>query len=402
MDLPISEDGETDVARDLRSTGLAVAFVGLVLPCVFLGCADRFALAGKVVSVSTDIVDSNRATLFYSAVGSTLQAPIALGSIWLVYRSILIGEWNEDPEVPVDEQFEGTPLGGVLVLYHMTNMLILSFLGWYIVSATVAGVVGTSWWHGNSKTAARESFVRATTTSLGSLVYCAFVMAIATMIKAIMESGKEKQDRLRADPEPLPKIFLSCLGEFFYQALQFLTKYAVIFVALKGDNLCESSKSAFYMVKRNPLNTIFVDEVIESVFISFKLFFSAGIALVVGGVAYLRLPDQAPDFVKPEVTLGVLAAFTVTCWVLSMLVIGVGTNVVTSAGQAVYCCYSIDKDNGLEKDPKISTLYEEVNSNAPFEADEDRSGPGLDLTEDGYAPKPNAPKGQAAPPPPPA
>ena len=111
-----------------------------------------------------------------------------------------------------------------------------------IIHVTIAGVVST-WWFvpqdANSccSTAIQDSFVRATTTSFGSICFGSLLVAIVTTLKALVENVRQQDNSERDGCEAFLLCIVDCLLSCLEDMLEYFNKFAYIYVGMVRHTL---------------------------------------------------------------------------------------------------------------------------------------------------------------------
>jgi len=130
----------------------------------------------------------------------------------------------------------------------------------YIVHAICAGVMGT-WYFGTSrKRTVTDAVVRALTTSLGSLSFAAFLVAI---IKTLEKMAREQQAKAEQKGDIAGLIFaciMVCILKTLGDMLKYFNSLAIVRVAVYGESFCTAAKRTMNMIKYRGMDQIINDD----------------------------------------------------------------------------------------------------------------------------------------------
>lgn len=142
------------------------------------------------------------------------------------------------------------------------------------IHVTIAGVVSTWWFDPDSassccSSAIAESFVRATTTSFGSICFGSLLVAIIQTLRAMVNSARadEGTDGCAAFLFCLLDCLLRCLED----ALEYFNKYAYIYVGMYGYSYLEAGKNVMTLFGEKGWSIIISDNLISNVLSLFSL-----------------------------------------------------------------------------------------------------------------------------------
>eukprot|EP00978_Attheya_sp_CCMP212_P041516 scaffold238929_cov58-Attheya_sp.AAC.1 len=159
-----------------------------------------------------------------------------------------------------------------LVSYYWTHQVLQN-----TVHVTSAGVIGT-WWFVPEEastcfsTALMESFTRATTYSFGSICF-------GSLLVAIVQALRHLQHHLRGNDDfNFLVCIVDCLLACLEAIIEYLNKWAYIYVGLYGYSYIEAGKNVITLFQNKGWTAIITDDLVENVL--FML--SVGIGLATG------------------------------------------------------------------------------------------------------------------------
>merc|ERR1711964_595308 len=130
----------------------------------------------------------------------------------------------------------------------------------YIVHAVAAGVVGT-WYFGTSrKRTVTDAFIRAITTSLGSLSFAAFIVAIIRTLQAMADKSQRKASKDGNAAAMIAALCIKCLLAIIGDLLDYLNGLAIVRVAVYGESFCTAAKRTMNMMKYRGMDQIINDD----------------------------------------------------------------------------------------------------------------------------------------------
>lgn len=167
----------------------------------------------------------------------------------------------------------GFALFGFLVSYFWTMQVIKN-----TVHTTVAGTVGTWWFHPAEASsccskAVRDSFFRSITWSFGSICFGSLIVAIIQAVKEMARSAREQGDSM-----------LLCCADCILGCIESLVEYfnqwAFVFVALYGYSFMEAGKSVMTLFRARGWTSIITDMLIDGVLVMCSLAIGAITGLI--------------------------------------------------------------------------------------------------------------------------
>jgi hypothetical protein len=168
----------------------------------------------------------------------------------------------------------GIAMFGLLVAFFWTNLVIA-----YTLLVTIAGTVGT-WWYTPEEASSccskgqRDSFLRATTYSFGSICMGALLLAIVKALRTIADEAR------RSDDGGFLACIASCILSCLESIIEYFNKWAYVYVGLYGYSYLEAGKATIELFKARGWEAIIADDLVDN-----ALFLSAWVVgLITGGV----------------------------------------------------------------------------------------------------------------------
>jgi hypothetical protein len=204
----------------------------------------------------------------------------------------------------------------------------------YSIHVIAAGTVG-SWWHnpqesGCCSSAVNNSAIRTFTTSFGSICFGSLVVAIIQALKMLANTAENQGDGS----------FLMCIAQCLLGCLasivEYLNKWAFVYVGLYGFGYIESAKNVFTLFKNRGWEAIIADDLVANTLLLVSLVVGA----VMGGVSML-LQKTSGLFDSSSITssdaliyafvIGFVVGLVITSILLSLVGSGVNSVIVLFA-----------------------------------------------------------------------
>jgi len=154
-------------------------------------------------------------------------------------------------------------LGGVtaflfVLCFYWTHQVLMN-----VVRCTVSGVAGTWWFSVHEASsfcslAVRDSLVRSTTYSLGSICFGSLLVAI---LHAVRNSLRGAQNNRNGNG--ILTCIAACLLSYIEALVEYFNKWAFIYVGLYGYSYIESGKRVIALFKARGWDTIIADNLVN-------------------------------------------------------------------------------------------------------------------------------------------
>lgn len=316
---------------------------------LFLFCMrQRIELTAVLIEQSVNVVSTHPAIFVASA--GLLVVKIGVVCLCLATYVTLFGS-----QVMVAPSSAGT--GGCDLDWQVTHAdefmyaVVTVFLYWsvqlwlsmrfYVVSLTT-GV----WYYQNESLAAQEGSVGvdkvtsapvctslklAFTSSFGSIAFASLLIAICEYLKRLAQ--KERRNG------GLIGCLIACCITCILNYLEFLTRFALVFHALTGDDFCTSGRTFLGHCSRHGFRVIMVDYLA-----AITLQFGAVIlALLVTALTVLLV--KAGVYVHGDDMTTVLSTYGAAAWFIGSLVLVFIAGILLNVVDAAYACLVLDLDN---------------------------------------------------------
>jgi len=201
---------------------------------------------------------------------------------------------------------------------------------------------------GKPRETAMSSLFHAVTTSFGSLAFGALILAFVQFLNFLLEISKKSntKNRLLVCLISALQCVLGCIAGI----VQYINKFAYIYVAMHGYSFCHAARECFELISRNFFNAVIMDTIAGFVLFVGKALFTAICALITVGVL------DAQDRPLTIVTLGLVI-------IISFTVLHIISHVVGVSVDAVFICYledlELNKGENMYISPDLHALLQE-------------------------------------------
>lgn len=224
-----------------------------------------------------------------------------------------------------------------------------SVAGWYFSRDVMSA--------GKIRENAFSSLFHAVTTSCGSLAFGALILAIIRFINFILELTKKQNPQNRFLVCLISCI--QCLVGCIQTIVQYINKFAYIYVAMHGYSFCKAARECFELVSRNFFSAVIMDTITGFVLFVGKALFTALCTIIT--IAILDAQNRP----LTAVTLGLSI-------ILSFSVLHIISHVVGVSVDTVFICYledlEMNKGENMYISPDLHDLLQESASKHKAEA----------------------------------
>jgi len=247
---------------------------------------------------------------------------LATALVWTV-------SWSMATNLAVTNYGEGM-LAAYMLSYFWTHQVITN-----TVHVTSAGVVGT-WWFTPLQAssccspAIMSSFKRSTTYSFGSICMGSLLVAIVQTLRQMNHQARGQEDC------QILVCLIDCILGCIEDLLEFLNKWAYIYVGLYGYSYVEAGRNVFTLFQQKGWTVIVADNLVDNVLLMVSLV----VGLVVGFVGYIiaKIDESMLEDFAGDVGVGLVG------FILGFLVGAVFCSVllglVGSAVNTVIVCFA--------------------------------------------------------------
>lgn len=212
-----------------------------------------------------------------------------------------------------------------------------------VVHVTVAGTVGTWWFHpddANSfcSSAVRNSLCRSVTTSFGPI-------CLGSLIVAIIQATRELFNAMRSEENSLLLCVVDCLLGILESLAEMFNKWAYVYVGLYGYGFVEASLNVLQLFKARGWTSIIADMLVDTVLLMVSLCVGV-ITGIVGAIVGGAMQPGRGDVIGGAFVVGGIIGF-VLCSTLFGL--------ISSATNTVVVCFAEAPAEFHHNHPKLSS-----------------------------------------------
>ena len=264
---------------------------------------------------------------FYLVYGLTL-VQIAFLALWsftfvAVYHAATKLETTQNPNGTYSQQRVSNNGGlGFLQFFLVMSMYWTLQTIKYIGHTTTAGTVASWWLMPQVTSPTKASFVRASTTSIGSICFAALLVAIIETVRALLQQARNNARSCATE-------LADCLLQSMDRALRWFNAYALCLVAIYGTPFLESAKRTGQLFQ-GQLFTALINDDLSGLVLFCGSFLAGTIAAIVGALwAHGKHENGA-------VVMAILA------FLVGFLVATLAMSVVKSAVSTTFVCWAMD------------------------------------------------------------
>jgi hypothetical protein len=238
-------------------------------------CWNRIPFAAANMQCAVTAVKANFGLTFFA------YNSLILSFGWSVWWSIAtVSTVYVTSGCSVDGECESNPNGfalfGFLVSYFWTMQVIKN-----VVHTTVAGTVGTWWFHPEEASsccskAVWDSFFRSVTWSFGSICFGSLIVAIIQALREMAKSAQEQGDSMLMC---CAVCILGCIESL----VEYFNQWAYVYVALYGYSFMEAGRNVMTLFRQRGWTSIITDTLIDGVLVMCSL----AIGAITGIIAFI-------------------------------------------------------------------------------------------------------------------
>lgn len=325
----------------LASGNIVGSIIGFIFFALML-CYAR-SVWSRIPFATANLVTAIAAIRANFGVGLAAYVFVIMGFGWSILWSVSLIGASDASEVcspKKDEsgnEIDGEETCGINGIYLF--LLLLSYFWVHQVltntlHVTVAGTVGT-WWFAPEEAnsccsqGVRDSFVRATTYSFGSICFGSLIVAIIQTVKAFVESARREDDGILL-------CLVDCILGCIEGLVEYFNKWAYVYVGLYGYSYCEAGKNVMNLFKARGWDAIIVDDLVDNVLFMVSL----AIGLIAGAIGIVLeqatnwFDENGDDGIDPTwgtFLLGLLVGFIIGSILMGTISSAVNTVIVLFA-----------------------------------------------------------------------
>eukprot|EP00180_Rhodochaete_pulchella_P000291 Plantae.Rhodophyta-Rhodochaete_pulchella.ctg12043.p1 GENE.Plantae.Rhodophyta-Rhodochaete_pulchella.ctg12043~~Plantae.Rhodophyta-Rhodochaete_pulchella.ctg12043.p1 ORF type:complete len:282 (-),score=65.22 Plantae.Rhodophyta-Rhodochaete_pulchella.ctg12043:123-932(-) len=184
---------------------------------------------------------------------------------------------------------------------------------------------------------------------LGSIAFGSMLIAIVQFIRAALEYLNSKTQKLQQKNIVLKAVFccVRCCLWCFEKCIKFLTNYAFVVIAIKGDSFCKACKDVIQMIVSNPVQIGVVNMISGIIFMLGKL----AITVFCAFVAFQWMDSSAAFAAGGDKQLESYSFPLLIIMIFSFTVASLFMNVFGLAVDTILICFLYDRNmnNGADK-----------------------------------------------------
>jgi len=330
-------------------------WVGGIIGIIFFAIGICYAMAvwSRIPFATANLVTATTAIKGNCGVTIIAYIFVALAFGWsLMWTVAFAGVWNLT--------YECTTTGGVTECSNPSyGLLFVLFVSYFFthqvlqntVHVVVAGTVGT-WWFapeeaGCCSSAIIGSFIRATTTSFGSICFGSLIVAIIQALRQLANQARAEGDAG----------ILACIAECILACIQgiveYFNKWAYVYVGLYGYSYIEAGKNVFTLFQNRGWDAIIADDLVGN-----ALFLvSMCVGLLTG--ALILIPESTTDWFDEFTGDSSAIAFTLG-FIVGLVICSILLSTVASAVNAVIVLFAEAPAEFQQNYPDLSNQMREA------------------------------------------
>lgn len=320
---------------------ILLVMVGLQALWLFL-VRNRIPFSAALLRAASDVVNRNKSLVLVSVLSIVSLAA------YMVF-------WGYSILRPTDRLAADKGNGGDVFLICL--LVLIFFWVAQVIPNTMhvvtSGVVATWYFAGHDnmpKRATLKSFIRATTTSFGSICFGSLLVAIIQFLRWLAESSRNNDDGDNACLNLL-RCVLICILRLIEDLLQYFNTYAFVHVAVYGCDYISAARRTFGLIQQCVFTAYFTDALIGPVLGMLAL----AISVLIGAVVGLLFLSWA---------IGVVGFF------IALVVHGIVFTTITSAVNTIFVCFAEVPEGLQASDPELYRIIYDTdsgmtNNNAP-------------------------------------
>eukprot|EP01083_Nonionella_stella_P304990 1062246_1 len=215
----------------------AIIFLGLFLLWAFW-IRSRIPLATVMLKVSAKILTKHYQPIYVA--------------FFMIFVSTL---WTVVWALATIALFEGTEHGGGLVFVMVLSYYWSSNVAMNLILVTAAGVAATWFSSPGAPSPTKNSFIRASTTSFGSICFGSFIIAVVQALKFMVNQARNNQDG-NAFVLCLVDCLLSCLET----VIEYVNTFAFARVAIYGIPYWQAAKETWQLFRARGFDVLANDD----------------------------------------------------------------------------------------------------------------------------------------------
>lgn len=342
--------------------GAIFGVIFFLITCCYTKCVwSRIPFASVNLLTACTAIRKNAGVLFLSFILVCLAFCWTL--LWVVALAGVSDTLLATEEVTVNGQtYQQTNptnyfyLFLLLLSYFFTHQVIQN-----VTHVTVAGTVGAWWFAPDDASSCCSagmigSFIRAMTTSFGSICFGSLLVAIIQAIRALVSSARDGDNQILVC---IADCILSCIESL----LEYFNKWAFIYVGLYGYGYIEAGKNVMTLFRNRGWEAIIADDLVGNVFFILSLCVG-GLCSAAGYGIGIKSPEGWFENSPAESAFGTSEADSAVCAFLGFLAGLVLSSIlyssIASAVNTVLVCFAEGPAEFEANHPELSRKMRET------------------------------------------
>jgi len=233
--------------------------VVLLVHCIYFWCVwSRIKMAEAVLAIAVTVLRRYSAAMWISLVAAIFNFAYVIAWCFANYGVLCLCGYILSDE---GGKYKAEGFGpGLVYFFSLICLFWGSLVIGYIVHAICCGIVGT-WYFGTSrKRTVTDAFIRAVTTSLGSLSFAGFIVAVVRALETMARQAENKNDREGNVAAMCAFMIMRCILQMIGDILDYLNGLAIVRVAVYGESFCTAAKRTWQMVKYRGMDQLINDD----------------------------------------------------------------------------------------------------------------------------------------------
>eukprot|EP00928_Gymnodinium_smaydae_P098730 TRINITY_DN9246_c0_g1_i2.p1 TRINITY_DN9246_c0_g1~~TRINITY_DN9246_c0_g1_i2.p1 ORF type:complete len:471 (-),score=48.77 TRINITY_DN9246_c0_g1_i2:21-1433(-) len=208
---------------------------------------DSIELTAALMSATVGISKKYPGVLVISVIGLFMSILI------FAFYAVTITALAHDVEDKDGKQQKGNLLlrvGAMFSLYWTTNVVA------YVVHTTICGVVGRWYFVPEHTSATSPALKQSMSTSFGPIALGSLILAIIQTLKLLAQLAKEDAEEDGNSCTAIAFCVLKCILDCIQSAVEFISNFAFVYVALYGTSFCEGAKHTFELLQESGADAI--------------------------------------------------------------------------------------------------------------------------------------------------
>lgn len=309
-------------------------FLGLLMLCMaginilwFYYARRRIPFSATIMRTATKVVNHHK-SLFASQI-VMLGASCTFLFFWM--NALIPSMYRADSDAT-------TPWDGFITLFSVFTFFWVMQVMVNVVLVTTCGVVATWYFLGGEdrmpKNATRKSFVRAITTSFGSICFGSLLLASIQFLRWLVQVSR------RNNEQNFLTCILNCILAMLQGIVEYVNRYAYVHIAMYGYDYLTAAKHTLELFNQCLVSGLYNDCLVDSTLNLMNLSFSLLVGLFCGLCSF-------------SFAVGA-NAFLIALVIRSLLLSTISSAVIT-----IFVCYAEVPEALASSDPELYNLFVE-------------------------------------------